>query len=89
MTTLEITRTATRKCGRTCSRCTDCSEWEPIPFHHRGGVCMERTAGRRRLLPARRRLLPALSLLDLVRLGAPSEVALATVPVYREGAGVR
>jgi hypothetical protein len=82
MTTLESTSTATRKCGRTCSRCTDCSEWEPIPFHHRGGVCMVRTAGRRRLLPA-------LGLFELSRLGFPSKAALATVPVYREGAGVR
>ena len=82
MTTLESISTATRTCGRTCSRCTDCSEWEPIPFHHRGGVCMARTAGRKRRLPA-------LSLLELSRLVAPPKVALATVAVHREVAGVR
>jgi hypothetical protein len=62
--------TATRNCGRLFGRCTDCREWEPIPFHDKGGVCLASTTA------------PAnwLSRLGLPGMGAPAARA-AVAPV--------
>jgi hypothetical protein len=39
--------------------CEDCEDWEPIPYHNKGGVCL------RRRTPTRQQLTP-----DLLRLAA-------------------
>ncbi|MGB2884440.1 MAG: hypothetical protein WBC47_02510 [Dehalococcoidia bacterium] len=50
--------------------CEDCEDWEPIPFHNEGGVCL------RHRVPVRRQLTP-----DFLRRAAkirPRDVEVAT-----------
>ena len=30
------------RCIKNVKNCGNCEYWEPIPFHHKGGVCMWR-----------------------------------------------
>ena len=67
---------ATRGCGRPWRRCTDCTQWEPIPFHNSGGVCMARVE-----TPSRRLL--TWDLPDLSPASAPWRIASVAVAVDR------
>jgi hypothetical protein len=31
-------------CNTNVAICEDCEHWEPIPFHHKGGECIPKSA---------------------------------------------